>query len=60
MFGTFDALDVWDVRWDSSITAKISEIFNVNLNVVVVYDADQTLKTQIKEALQIGITYTLF
>ena len=60
MFGTFDAIDVWDVRWDNTITAKISEIFNVNLNVVVLYDADQTLKTQVKEALQIGITYTLF
>ena len=60
LFSAFDQLDVWDVRWDNTITAKISEIFNVNLNVVVVYDTDQTLRTQVKEALQIGVTYTLF
>ncbi len=60
MFSAFDNLSVWDVRWDNTLTAKFSEIFNVNFNFQLLYDTDQTLKTQIKEALQIGLTYTLF
>ena len=60
LFSAFDKLDVWDVRWDNTITAKISKYFNVNLNVLLIHDIDQSLKTQFKEALQLGITYTLF
>ena len=60
LFGTFDALDVWDVRWDNIITAQVTKLINVNLNVLLVYDVDQIAKTQLKEALQIGITYNLF
>lgn len=60
LFGTFDALDIWDVRWDNIFTAQVTKIINVNLNILLVYDVDQIAKTQLKEALQIGITYTLF
>lgn len=60
LFGRFKEIDVWDVRWDNTITAKLSEIFNVNLNVLVIFDKDQSHKTQIKEALQIGISYSIF
>jgi len=60
LFGKFDNLNIWDVRWDNTLTAKIAKHFNVNLNVLVVYDEDQALKTQVKEALQIGITYSIF
>jgi len=60
LFTRFNALDVWDVRWDNSIVAKINEYLNVNLNVVVVYEKAQSLKTQLKQALQIGLTYNFF
>lgn len=60
LFSRFNELDVWDVRWDNLITAQISKYFNVNFNVLVIYEKKQSLKTQIKEALQFGITYTLF
>ncbi len=60
LFGTFNALDVWDVRWDNVITAQISKLVNVNLNVLLIYDEDQVKRTQLKEALQIGLTYALF
>lgn len=60
LFGTFDALDVWDVRWDNIFTAQVTKLINVNLNILLIYDVDQTIKTQLKEALQIGITYTIF
>jgi Protein of unknown function (DUF3078) len=60
LFGIFDQLDVWDVRWDNIVTAQITKLVNVNFNVLLIYDVDQIAKTQLKEALQIGITYTLF
>ncbi len=60
LFSTFDALDIWDVRWDNIFTAQVTKLINVNLNILLVYDVDQIAKTQLKEALQLGITYTLF
>ncbi len=60
LFSAFNALDVWDIRWDNTITAQITKYVNVNFNVLAVYDVDQISKTQIKEALQIGLTYVLF
>ena len=60
LFGRFEDLSVWDVRWDNVITAKINKYVNVNFGVLVIYDVDETAKTQVKEALQLGISYTLF
>ncbi len=60
LFGRFEEIDVWDVRWDNTITAKINGFLNVNLNVLVIYEKLQSPKTQVKEALQLGFTYTLF
>jgi len=60
LFGRFEDISVWDVRWDNTISAKINDYFNVNINVLLIYDVDQTLRTQLKEALQLGISYSLF
>lgn len=60
LFTRFNAFDKWDVRWDNIVTAKINEYVNVNFNFLLLYDEDQSLKRQIKEALQLGISYTLF
>jgi hypothetical protein len=59
LFGRFEEIDVWDVRWDNIITAKINDFINVNFNVLLLYDIKQTLRTQVKEALQLGIYYRL-
>ncbi len=59
LFSRFNSLDVWDVRWDNTITAQINRYFNTNLNVVLIYEKSQSLKTQIKEALQFGVKYTI-
>lgn len=60
LFGTFNELDVWDIRWDNIFTAQVTKLINVNLNLLLIYDLDQIARTQVKEALQIGITYNLF
>jgi Protein of unknown function (DUF3078) len=59
LFTRFNMLDVWDVRWDNTITAKVNDFVNVNFNVLIIYEKSQSLRTQIKEALQLGFTYTL-
>ncbi|MDI6803133.1 MAG: DUF3078 domain-containing protein [Bacteroidota bacterium] len=59
LFSRFNSLDVWDVRWDNTITAQINKYFNTNLNVLLIYEKSQSLKTQVKEALQFGVTYTI-
>jgi len=60
LFTRFKHLDVWDVRWDNMIAAKVSSIINVNFTYDLVYQKDQSLRTQMKEGLQMGITYTIF
>lgn len=60
LFTRFKQMDVWDVRWDNTITAKINNYVNVNLNVLLIYQKSQSPKTQVKEALQLGFTYTIF
>ena len=60
LFTRFNELDKWDVRWDNIITAKVNDYVNVNFNFLLIYEKDQSLKRQIKEALQLGISYTLF
>jgi hypothetical protein len=60
LFSSFSQLDVWDVRWDNLITAKINSWLNVNLTYLLIYEKAQSPKTQMKEALQLGVVYTIF
>jgi hypothetical protein len=60
LFSRFNTLDVWDVRWDNTIAAKVNNYITVNFNVVLVHEISQSRKTQFKEALNIGIVYSLF
>lgn len=60
LFSSFESLDVWDVRWDNAITAKVNSYVSVALNILVVHNIDQTRRTQLKEALALGLSYTIF
>ncbi|HSL89365.1 MAG TPA: DUF3078 domain-containing protein [Ignavibacteriaceae bacterium] len=60
LFSRFNSLDVWDVRWDNVITAKVNQYINVNFAVTLIHEISQSRRTQLREALQIGIVYTLF
>lgn len=59
LFSRFESLDVWDVLWDNIITGKVNNWLSVNFSLILLYEKAQSLKTQMKEGLQIGITYTL-
>lgn len=60
LFGTFDDLSVWDVRWDNIIAAKVNDYVSVTFNILLIYDEGESIQRQLKEALQLGISYTLF
>ena len=59
LFTRFESLDVWDVRWDSTIIAKVNSWLNVNFAYLLIYEKAQSVRTQMKEALQVGIVYTV-
>ena len=60
LFTRFKNLDVWDVRWDNTIAAQINKYFTVKLNVLTLYEKALSPKTQTKEMLLLGLTYTFF
>ncbi len=60
LFTRFNDLTVWDVRWDNLIVAKVNSFINVNFTYDLVYQKDQSLTTQMKEGLQVGLTYSIF
>ena len=59
LFTRFKSLDVWDVRWDNAIVAKVNDFLNVSLSYLLIYQKDQSVKTQMKEGLQLGLVYTI-
>ena len=59
LFSRFESLDVWDVRWDNTITAKVNSWLNVNFTYLLVYQKDQSPYTQTKQTLQVGIVYSI-
>lgn len=59
LFTRFESLDMWDIRFDNVVTAKVNSWLNVNLSYLLVYEKMQSYRTQMKEALQIGIVYTI-
>ncbi len=60
LFSRFEQLDVWDVRWDNVLVAKVNDWLNVNLSFLLIYQKDQSATTQMKQALQLGVVYALF
>ena len=60
LFSQFKSLDIWDVRWDNIVAAKVTKYISVNFGYLLVYEKAQSVKTQIKEGLQIGFVYNVF
>ena len=60
LFSGFNRMTVWDVAWDNTFTAEVNKWLNVNLSFILIYKASESLRTQMQEALQVGIVYNLF
>jgi hypothetical protein len=59
LFSPFKTLDEVVVRNDNTFAAKVSKYVTVNLNVQLINERRVTPRTQIKETLAIGLSYTL-
>jgi hypothetical protein len=58
LFSAFSTIENMDVNWDNTLTVKISEYFNMNVNFKMVYDKDVSEKRQIKQSMAFGVNYT--
>jgi Protein of unknown function (DUF3078) len=59
LFAPFNRFDEVVVRSANTLAAKVNKYVTVNLNVQLLNDKVISPRTQIKEALSIGLTYTL-
>ena len=59
MFSPFKALDRVIVRSDNTIAMKVNQYVTVNFNVQMINDVNVQARTQMKEALAVGLSYTL-
>jgi hypothetical protein len=59
LFAPFRTLDEIIVRNDYSISAKVNKYVVVGFNVQLINDVTTTRRTQIKQVLAIGVSYTL-
>lgn len=60
MFSSFKHLNIIDVDWDILFTYKLNRYITVTFNTQVIYDRDVVNKTQIKEEMGLGISYSFF
>ncbi|MDR3668487.1 MAG: DUF3078 domain-containing protein [Ignavibacteriaceae bacterium] len=59
LFTRFKSMDVWDVRWDNAVIAKINDYINVNFTYLFIYEKAQSPTAQMKESLQLGFDYSI-
>jgi hypothetical protein len=59
LFSRFESFDVWDVRWDNAIASQVNKYITVSFAFLLIYEEAQIQKTQIKEALQVGVVFTI-
>ena len=57
LFTRFEEIDVWDVRWDNKMVAKVNSWFNVSFTYNLIFKKSESLTAQMKESWQMGITY---
>lgn len=59
LFTRFNDIEKWDVRWDNTFTSQINKHIVVNFALLLIYDESQSMQRQIKQGLQVGLTYNL-
>jgi hypothetical protein len=60
LFSDLESIKTVDVRWDTKLTAKVSEIIQFSANLVIYYDSDVSTKRQLYQTLALGISYTIY
>lgn len=59
LFAPFTTLDEIIVRSDNAILAKVNQYVTAGINVTLINDVTVTRRTQIKQILTLGLSYTL-
>lgn len=59
LFADYKELSDPDHRLDATLTAKVTNLVNVSLSGIMVYNSDEDVKVQYSQALALGLTYTL-
>jgi len=60
LFAPLKTLDEVVVHFDNTVTAVLSKYVNVNFTLLMINERPVSPRTQIKEGLAIGLTYTVF
>ena len=60
LFAPFQTMDRIVVRNDYSIVAKVNKYISTGLTFNLINDVNVSARTQMKQALSLGLTYTLF
>jgi hypothetical protein len=60
LFAPFQSFDRIVVRNDYSIVAKVNKYISTGLTLNIINDVNVSARTQMKQALALGLTYTLF
>lgn len=55
LFGSFEELDVWSVRWENETRFRIWKSVGITWIFNVVHDVRQTRRTQIKQSVMLGL-----
>lgn len=58
MFAPFNSIDIVVVRSDNTLSSKVNKYISVIFNVQLINDRSVTARTQVKEGLALGISYT--
>ncbi|WP_243835975.1 DUF3078 domain-containing protein [Sphingobacterium paludis] len=59
LFADYKELDDPDHRLDAVLTAKVSNLVNVSLTGIMVYNSAEVARVQYSQALALGLTYSL-
>lgn len=59
LFADYKEISDPDHRLDATLTAKVTNLINVSLTGIMVYNSAETSKVQYSQALAMGLTYTL-
>lgn len=60
IFSNMQSFDQIDVKWDTDLTAKLTQFISFNFNFLLLYDKTISPKRQIKQVMGIGISYSFF
>jgi len=55
LFGSFEELDIWTVRWENETRFKLWKAFGITWTFNVVHDVRQTRRTQFRQSVMLGI-----